>query len=111
MRFLNPFLQSRRITIILSILLIFTNGTLYSQQILRGTVKDRNGAPLIGATVFNKMTNKGAVSDTSGHFTIKADSGALIEISFIGYRNQQFTVSNNRVLNITLSDTTTNWMK
>jgi iron complex outermembrane receptor protein len=58
--------------------------------------------------VFNKSTNKGTVSDTSGYFTIKADSGSVIEISFIGYLSQQFIVSNSRVMNITLSDTTSN---
>ena len=89
-------------------ILLFFNSPLFSQQILRGIITGRGGTPLAGATVFNKSNNKGSVSDTTGHFTISADSGAMIEISSIGYLNQQIAVTNQHELHITLSESTVN---
>ncbi|HEY4965811.1 MAG TPA: SusC/RagA family TonB-linked outer membrane protein, partial [Puia sp.] len=108
MRFSPPLPRSCRIIIILSIALSFLSDTVFSQQMIKGTIKGRNGAPLSGATVLNKKTNKGTLSDTTGYFKIHADSGTHIEISFIGYQKQEITVASNSILNITLSDTISN---
>ena len=51
-----------------------------------GTVKDENGIPLPGATVFVKNTSIGAATDFSGKFTIDVPlESEVLVISFVGY--------------------------
>lgn len=55
----------------------------------KGKVVDASGEPVIGANVLEKGTVNGTVTDIDGNFTLKVPKGAIIEISFIGYMNQQ----------------------
>ncbi len=51
-----------------------------------GTVADKTGAPLVGATVLEKGTGNGVVTGAKGEFTLQvANAGADIVISFLGY--------------------------
>ena len=50
-----------------------------------GKVIDTSGEPLIGVTVKVKGTNKVAVTDLDGMFSIKANNGDILECSYIGY--------------------------
>ena len=58
----------------------------YAQITVKGHVKDSSGEPIIGATVRVAGTNGGAITDFDGNFTIKADQGATLNISYIGYQ-------------------------
>ena len=49
-----------------------------------GIVKDANGEPLIGATVKVKGTNRGTATDTDGRYSIAANPGSTLVISYIG---------------------------
>ena len=49
-----------------------------------GVVKDENGEPVIGATIRLKGTQGGAVTDIDGQFTLMAEEGAALEISYFG---------------------------
>lgn len=40
-----------------------------------GTVVDNNGEPVIGASVIQKGTSNGAVTDLDGHFSVKVPQG------------------------------------
>ena len=51
---------------------------------LKGTVKEANGTPLLGATVVVKESNTGTSSDIEGHFSIKAQVGQTLEVSYVG---------------------------
>ena len=52
---------------------------------VRGVVRDLSGNPLVGATVVNRTTNTSVSSGADGSFTIAAETGQLLTISFIGY--------------------------
>lgn len=67
-----------------------------------GTVKDSHGAEIIGATVMELGTNNGAITDLDGHFSLKADKGAKLRISFIGYKTVEVAASPN--MQITLEE-------
>lgn len=70
-----------------------------------GTVKDVNGETIIGANVIVKGTANGAITDVDGKFRLSGISDKdIIEISFIGYRKEEFHVGNNDILEITLVD-------
>lgn len=58
------------------------------KQTVKGTVKDANGDPIIGATVKVKGSIGGTVTDIDGKFTLDAPAGAELEVSSIGYLKQ-----------------------
>ena len=41
---------------------------------------DENGDPIIGATVLEKGTNNGVISDVNGRYTIKVPSNAVLQL-------------------------------
>ena len=65
-----------------------------------GIVKDATGEPVIGASVVEKGTTNGTVTDLDGNFNLSVASNSTIVISFIGYSDQEFHISkDNMVLN------------
>ena len=66
-----------------------------------GTVKTSDGQPLPGATVLIKGTTTGTTTTTDGHFTLKAKTGEMLLISYLGFISQEVPVSNSK-LNIVL---------
>ena len=53
-----------------------------------GHVTDSQG-PLIGATVMEKGTTNGTVTDFDGNFTLNVKPGATLVISYVGYETQE----------------------
>lgn len=75
----------------------------FAQQItVKGNVKDNTGEGVIGATVRVVGQQGGTVTDLDGNFTLKANQGEQIQVSFIGY--QTATVTAAPSLNIILQD-------
>ena len=58
-----------------------------------GTVKDSNGEPIIGATVIEKGTANGTVTDFDGNYTLELSDNGILAISYIGYKSQEFVAS------------------
>lgn len=56
---------------------------------IKGTIKDVTGAPIIGATIKEKGTSNGTITDMDGMFTLDIAEGAIFEVSYIGYQPQQ----------------------
>ena len=74
---------------LLSMSLIFASTALYAQTEISGTVLDDFGEGVIGATVMEKGTSNGTVTDFEGNFKIKVKAGAVLAISYIGYQTQE----------------------
>ena len=74
---------------------------------ITGTVVDSEG-PIIGATVMEKGTSNGAVTDLDGNFTINAKPGATLVISYIGYKTKEVKVGNQASISVTLDTENTN---
>ena len=51
-----------------------------------GLVVDAAGEPIIGASVVEKGTTNGVVTDINGKFTLNVKQGAILRISFVGYQ-------------------------
>ena len=66
-----------------------------------GVVNDAMG-PVIGATVLEKGTTNGVVTDMSGRFSINVHPGATLQVSYVGYTTQEVRVGNQSSLSITL---------
>ena len=57
-------------------------------QKITGTVVDEFGDPIIGANIRVVGTSTGAITDIDGKFTVEANAGKDLEVSFIGYSSQ-----------------------
>ena len=80
---------------------IFVSVNVMAQDInVRGTVKDSNGEPIIGATV--RYNGKGTVTDINGNFTLKAQRGSALQVSYVGYKTQTVTAAPS--LNVVMAD-------
>ena len=73
---------------ILTLLVSLVSMTMYAQDfVCTGTVVDDAGEPIIGASIFQKGSTKGAVSDFNGEFKLaQVPEGSVITISYIGYK-------------------------
>ena len=85
---------------------LFLSVGAFAQQIaVKGHVKDAQGEDVIGATVRVVGTQTAAVTDFDGNFTLQANQGADISISYVGY--QTMTVKAAPTLDIVLQEDAT----
>ena len=86
------------------LVLMFLSISMMAQKVpVSGTVSDQTG-PVIGASVIEKGTTNGTMTDSDGHFTLTVSKGAVIEISSIGYKTQEITVGAQTNFTVTLSE-------
>ena len=85
--------------------LLATAGTLFAQNRVMGTVTDDIG-PVIGASVMEKGTQNGAVTDLDGNYVITVKPGATLVFSSIGYATQEIEVGNQSRINVLLKEDT-----
>ena len=70
---------------------------------ITGTVVDAMG-PVIGASIMEKGTTNGTVTDFDGNFSLNVKPGATIVVSFIGFKTQEIAVGNQSTFNIKMED-------
>lgn len=70
--------------------------------LVSGTVVDATGAPLPGATVRERATGNGTVTNIDGHFSLSVSSEASLEVSFVGYATKVVPVAGQQELKIVL---------
>ncbi len=90
----------------LFLLCLFPMGAL-AQSIVKGTVSDEAGEPVIGATVKVQGSNEGAITDFDGNFSVKAASDATLNISYVGYQTETVSVGGKSTINVTLKEDNT----
>jgi TonB-dependent starch-binding outer membrane protein SusC len=83
-------------------MLFLSLNILAQKVVVKGTVTDDSGFPVVGANIIELNTTNGTQSDFDGNFELNLESGGRIQISFIGYVPQQFVIDNDRDLQITL---------
>ena len=78
----------------------------FAQNIdVSGTVVDKDGEPLIGATVIISGSSKGTATDIDGNYTLKnVDPKARIIFSYIGYNSLEEKVDGRTTINVVLTD-------
>jgi TonB-linked SusC/RagA family outer membrane protein len=93
---------------ILTLLLAFVVQLTFAQEkTVSGTILDNSGLPLPGATVLVKGTTTGTSSDFDGNYSIKANAGATLVFSFVGYTTQEVKVGSSNTINVTLGEDAT----
>ena len=86
----------------LSLALILTSTLMYAQTEISGTVVDATGETVIGATVMEKGTSNGTITDFDGNFKLKVAAGTPLVISYIGYETQEVAAKDG--MQVTLKD-------
>lgn len=71
---------------------------------LTGNVKDSTGEPVIGASILEKGTSNGVITDFDGNFNLNVSSNATVVISYIGMRTQEIAVNGRTRIDVTLQD-------
>ena len=79
---------------ILSFLSLMLCTIMYAQTEVTGTVVDETGEGVIGATVMEKGTSNGSVTDFDGNFKIKVEAGKTLVFSYIGYQTLELPAQN-----------------
>ncbi|MEZ4992911.1 MAG: TonB-dependent receptor [Saprospiraceae bacterium] len=71
---------------------------------ITGQIADENGIGLPGASVLEKGTTNGVVTDLDGSFTITvSNTNSVLIISFLGYSSQEITVGTSTTINVQLT--------
>lgn len=86
----------------MALISFFSGGLIAQQSSVAGTVTDDSGLPLPGATVVVENTNRGVTTDFDGNFSINAQNGEVLIVSYVGYQNSRITVGNQSNYNISL---------
>ena len=79
----------------------------FAQKTIRINVKDSSGEPVIGASVLEKGTRNGGVTDFDGNLTIKLSGNNPVQISYIGMKSQTVKVGNKTSIDVVLEDDAT----
>ena len=81
-----------------------TASTLQTRKVT-GTVSDAFG-PITGANIIEKGTTNGTTTDMDGNYSIEVSDGATLQVSFIGYIQQEIVVKGKNVINVLLKEDT-----
>ena len=86
----------------LSFVLLSVSMLMYAQTEIKGTVVDTKGETIIGATVMEKGTSNGTITDFDGNFTIKVKEGAILVFTYIGYQTAELPAQQD--MKVTMKD-------
>ena len=89
--------------VFLFLLCLFPLGAM-AQSVVKGTVNDEAGEPIIGATVKVQGTNAGAITDFNGNFSVQAASNATLNVSYVGYVPQTVNVNGRSNITVVLKE-------
>ncbi len=81
--------------------------TQQQQQTIKitGKIVDTLGEVIIGASVIEKGTTNGTITDMEGNFILTVSSPqSLVHVSYIGYESQELKVQSNKPMNIVLKE-------
>lgn len=74
-------------------------------ETIKGTVKDSEGAPLIGVLVQVKGSDNGVVTDLDGNFSIEVkEKGEVLVFSYLGFKKEEITYTGQQKIDVVLQD-------
>lgn len=81
-------------------------GVLAQNIQLTGLVTDATNEPIIGASVVEKGTTNGVITDFDGNFTLNVPSKSTIIISYVGYATQEIPVNGRSNIKVIMKEDT-----
>jgi TonB-dependent starch-binding outer membrane protein SusC len=102
-------LMKIRNVLLLFIFLIGSVGLIAQNVDINGTITEvSTGMTIVGATVVQKGTINGTVSDINGKYKITVPKGSVIVYSFVGYQKKEVTAKESGEMNIALAEEVSN---
>lgn len=94
--------------LLLFTVLLFGTISIFAQQAKRitGLVKDASGEAIIGASITEKGTTTGTITNIDGEFELNVSQGSTLTISYLGYVTREIPVGNQTSFNVTLLEDT-----
>lgn len=94
----------RLISMMMTLMFILTGQTIFAQSVqVNGVVKDQTGETIIGATIIEKGTTNGTISDIDGNFQLTVSSSdAILRVSYIGYTPQEVALEGRTSITVIL---------
>lgn len=93
--------------ILKKVLVLKTSASFYIQKTIKGKVSDENGMPLPGASIVEEKSKKSTVTDFDGNFELTVeDSGAMLLVSYIGYKSKKVSANQDNSVIQLFPDTT-----
>jgi len=88
------------------ILAVFINAAIFAQDAstISGTIVDDANVPIPGVNVVISGTTTGTATDFDGLYTINANSGDVLQFSYIGYVTQTITVGDQETINVVMTE-------
>ena len=75
---------------------------LIGQTVIKGSVQQPNGDPLVGVNILVKNTQSGTITETEGIFTIAAGLNDTLVFSYVGFQGLQMVIENQNPLDVVL---------
>lgn len=77
---------------------------LAQNRVVTGVIVDTSGESVIGASILEKGTSNGTITDIDGNFTLSVGANATLQISYIGYISQELKAEAGKNLRIILKE-------
>ncbi len=91
----------KKLTLVL--LCLMCSFSVFAQQKLTGTVSDEDANPIAGASVIEKGTTNGTVTEGNGSFSLSVSPSGVLQISHPGYETIEVPVGNRAAVEITMA--------
>ena len=86
---------------------MFCAAASFAQEVIKGKVVDRNGQPVEGASVKERGTSNGTISDKEGNYSLRiTGTDAVLEFSGAGLATQEVSTNGKKYADVTLSAST-----
>lgn len=84
---------------------VSANGTIQQNNVVTGRVLDAKGEPVIGATILEKGTTNGTVSDFDGNFSLNvSNNNAVLHISYVGFQSKSVKATLGKILSVEMEE-------
>ena len=95
----------QRLTLLATALLMWAASFAQKVTVTGTVVEDKSQEPLIGATVLEKGTNNGVVTDIDGNYSISISPNATLVFTYMGYDKKEVSAGNRRIVNVQMTTT------
>lgn len=76
------------------------------KQTVSGIIKDQTGEAVIGASILEKGTTNGNITDIDGKFSLSVSPNAVLVITYLGYKTLEVPVNGQTTLTLTMEEDT-----
>ncbi len=98
-------MQTMRSMLLFLLVAVISLGVSAQNVTVKGTVKDKTGETVIGASVVQKgNTSVGTITDIDGNFSLSVPAGSTLVISYVGMRTQEVPLNGRTNVEVTLED-------